>query len=47
MLRHVFLEDLDLCFMASVPLAQVIARLQEKGWPIIEGPVLRTGAMHG
>ncbi|MDR9836444.1 VOC family protein [Herbaspirillum huttiense] len=35
---------LDLCFMASVPLEQVIARLQEKGWPIIEGPVLRTGA---
>nr|WP_034339665.1 VOC family protein [Herbaspirillum sp. B39] len=35
---------LDLCFMASVPLEQVIALLQEKGWPIIEGPVLRTGA---
>ncbi len=33
--------------MASVPLAQVIARLQEKGWPIIEGPVLRTGATQG
>ncbi len=30
-----------------VPLEQVIARLQEKGWPIIEGPVLRTGATHG
>lgn len=35
---------LDLCFMAAVPLEQVIARLEEKKWPIIEGPVLRTGA---
>lgn len=35
---------LDLCFLASVPLAQVIERLQQQGWPIIEGPVLRTGA---
>ncbi|HSV52818.1 MAG TPA: VOC family protein [Burkholderiaceae bacterium] len=35
---------LDLCFIASVPLAQVIARLNSEGWPIIEGPVLRTGA---
>ncbi|HXD43463.1 MAG TPA: VOC family protein [Ramlibacter sp.] len=35
---------LDLCFMASVPLRQVIERLASVGWPIIEGPVLRTGA---
>jgi len=35
---------LDLCFIASVPLQQVIARLQEKGAAIIEGPVRRTGA---
>ena len=35
---------LDLCFMATVPLAQVMAHLQREGWPIIEGPVLRTGA---
>lgn len=35
---------LDLCFMASVPLARVIERLERHGWPIIEGPVLRTGA---
>ncbi|MEI8305266.1 MAG: VOC family protein [Burkholderiales bacterium] len=35
---------LDLCFIAAVPLAQVIERLQREGWPIIEGPVLRTGA---
>ncbi|WP_343721856.1 VOC family protein [Herbaspirillum seropedicae] len=35
---------LDLCFMASVPLEKVIARLEEMNWPIIEGPVLRTGA---
>ena len=34
---------LDLCFIASVPLAQVIAHLQEMNWPILEGPVMRTG----
>ena len=35
---------LDLCFIASVPLAQVIKKLQHEGWPTIDGPVLRTGA---
>ncbi|HSV61597.1 MAG TPA: VOC family protein [Variovorax sp.] len=35
---------LDLCFIASVPLDQVIARLDAKRIPVIEGPVLRTGA---
>jgi catechol 2,3-dioxygenase-like lactoylglutathione lyase family enzyme len=35
---------LDLCFIASVPLQQVIDKLQRDSWPIIEGPVLRTGA---
>ena len=35
---------LDLCFIASVPLDEVIARLSEKQVAIIEGPVLRTGA---
>lgn len=35
---------LDLCFIASVPLEQVMARLQAAAWPIIEGPVMRTGA---
>jgi catechol 2,3-dioxygenase-like lactoylglutathione lyase family enzyme len=35
---------LDLCFIASVPLAQVIEQLRTSGWPIVEGPVLRTGA---
>ena len=37
---------LDLCFMASEPLDAVIAKLQAAPWPIIEGPVLRTGAVH-
>ena len=37
---------LDLCFLASVPLEDVIARLNAASWPIIEGPVLRTGAVH-
>jgi catechol 2,3-dioxygenase-like lactoylglutathione lyase family enzyme len=35
---------LDLCFIASVPLAQVIERLNAAPWPIVVGPVLRTGA---
>jgi catechol 2,3-dioxygenase-like lactoylglutathione lyase family enzyme len=35
---------LDLCFMASVPLDKVIDHLKAEHWPIIEGPVLRTGA---
>jgi catechol 2,3-dioxygenase-like lactoylglutathione lyase family enzyme len=37
---------LDLCFIADRPLAQVIERLQAEAWPIIEGPVERTGATH-
>lgn len=35
---------LDLCFMASVPLNEVIAHLQQLSVPIAEGPVMRTGA---
>ena len=35
---------LDLCFIAAVPLDNVIAHLAKTGWPIIEGPVERTGA---
>jgi catechol 2,3-dioxygenase-like lactoylglutathione lyase family enzyme len=34
----------DLCFIASVPLAVVISRLEAAQWPILEGPVMRTGA---
>ena len=36
---------LDLCFIAAVPLDEVITRLAEKQVPIIEGPVMRTGAV--
>ncbi|WP_036138645.1 VOC family protein [Luteibacter sp. 9135] len=35
---------LDLCFMASIPLDEVIAHLDALKWPIVEGPVERTGA---
>jgi catechol 2,3-dioxygenase-like lactoylglutathione lyase family enzyme len=38
--------SLDLCFIASVPLGQVIARLAQSNWPIEEGPVMRSGAMY-
>ncbi|CAD6560308.1 VOC family protein [Paraburkholderia sabiae] len=36
---------LDLCFIAVVPLDDVIAHLNRCGWPILEGPVERTGAV--
>jgi catechol 2,3-dioxygenase-like lactoylglutathione lyase family enzyme len=36
--------SLDLCFIAGVPLDEVVARLGEKGVPVLEGPVMRTGA---
>ena len=35
---------LDLCFITDRPLAEVIAHLEKEAWPIIEGPVVRTGA---
>ena len=35
---------LDLCFIVALPLDAVIERLQAAGWPIVEGPVMRTGA---
>jgi catechol 2,3-dioxygenase-like lactoylglutathione lyase family enzyme len=36
--------SLDLCFIASLPLQDVIQRLRNANVPIIEGPVARTGA---
>ena len=36
--------SLDLCFIADRPLKEVIAQLKKEAWPIIEGPVIRTGA---
>jgi catechol 2,3-dioxygenase-like lactoylglutathione lyase family enzyme len=36
---------LDLCFIASVPLEAVMQKLREANVPIIEGPVLKTGAV--
>jgi catechol 2,3-dioxygenase-like lactoylglutathione lyase family enzyme len=35
---------LDLCFIASKPLDEVIRSLKDAAWPILLGPVLRTGA---
>jgi len=34
----------DLCFIADRPLLEVITKLEKEGWPILEGPVVRTGA---
>ena len=36
--------SLDLCFLADVPLSEVIARLNSRGIEIEEGPIERTGA---
>ena len=35
---------LDLCFIAAMPLEQVMEQLRAAAWPIVEGPVMRTGA---
>lgn len=35
---------LDLCFIAAIGLDAVIQRLKDHDWPILEGPVMRTGA---
>ena len=36
--------SLDLCFISSIPLEQVVARLKQHDIPILEGPVAKTGA---
>ena len=36
--------SLDLCFIAAVPLEQVMEKLKQQGVKIIEGPVAKTGA---
>jgi catechol 2,3-dioxygenase-like lactoylglutathione lyase family enzyme len=35
---------LDLCFIAAVPLEEVMNRLERMGIPILDGPVMKTGA---
>ena len=36
---------LDLCFIAAVPLEEVMRRLEQAGVKVIEGPVTKTGAV--
>lgn len=36
----------DLCFIAAVPLEEVMRRLEKAAIPILEGPVIKTGAVH-
>jgi catechol 2,3-dioxygenase-like lactoylglutathione lyase family enzyme len=36
---------LDLCFLAAVPLEKVVENLKKNGIRIIEGPVMKTGAV--
>lgn len=35
----------DVCFVTSVPIADVVAHLQSNGVEVIDGPVRRTGAI--
>jgi catechol 2,3-dioxygenase-like lactoylglutathione lyase family enzyme len=35
----------DLCFIASITMEQIVTRLTEQRWPIIGGPIERTGAI--
>jgi len=35
----------DLCLIAEVSLDQAIAQFEAQGWPLLEGPVARTGAV--
>jgi catechol 2,3-dioxygenase-like lactoylglutathione lyase family enzyme len=35
---------LDLCFIVQTSLDEVVNRLNQCQWPIVEGPVMRTGA---
>ena len=37
--------SLDLCFIAAVPLDEVVKRLQATSVAILEGPVMKTGAV--
>src|SRR6266850_5327208 len=37
--------SLDLCFIASVPLDEVVAALKNRNIHILEGPVAKTGAV--
>ena len=37
--------SLDLCFIASVPLEQMMSQFKKRGVKIIEGPVKKTGAV--
>jgi catechol 2,3-dioxygenase-like lactoylglutathione lyase family enzyme len=37
--------SLDLCFIAAVPLEEVMARLHRHGVPILAGPSVRSGGM--
>jgi len=42
--KHPTPGSVDICLIAAVPLAKVIAHLETYGVPIIEGPTTRTGA---
>lgn len=42
--KHPTPGSVDICLIAAVPLAEVIAHLEDCGVPIVEGPTIRTGA---
>jgi catechol 2,3-dioxygenase-like lactoylglutathione lyase family enzyme len=34
----------DLCFIVKIPIEEVMQQLHACAWPVLEGPVMRTGA---
>lgn len=36
--------SLDLCLLLAIPLTAAMLHLEETGWPVESGPVMRTGA---
>ena len=43
--QHVGAGSADLCFIIGTPIAEAIEELKAKGVTVVEGPVIRTGAI--
>jgi len=42
--KHATPGSADLCFLTLTPIEQVLVHLQNEGVPVVQGPVLATGA---
>lgn len=45
--RHATPGSADFCLLTDAPMEEVLAHLGSCGVPVVEGPVNRTGAVHG